>query len=198
MGLVGPLFEEAPDSTSDPHLKTRPPQLVPSLSFWALPSLRPAPSASQKVVRSWLGQLTNKVCLEVFSGTGILSLGLLTSGILGVLLIEKRTRLLSSSVSQSVSNQKNVRMMRGDAFWVCYEAKANCDILLSDPPFLFEDATFNSTKLFLGQSRLQSKFIIKTNLTNSFIGFLAHFLGFQLLTARFQSAFCLYYLSVEK
>jgi 16S rRNA G966 N2-methylase RsmD len=142
------------------------PKSIPS--FW--PSLRPVTSFSRSVIQSWVGPLTNKVCFEVFSGTGQLSATFSDCGALGVSLVDKELGV-SVLPSDSTALSNSIRVAISDAFGICYRTRTDFDVVIADPPFSFNDAVFNSIKFLLFKLKNQTGFLVlKTKFDSSLFG----------------------------
>ena len=61
-----------------------------NISFLDAPGLRPTPSRVRETLFNWLNQdLTGKVCLDLFSGSGVIGFESLSRGALSVVMVEK-------------------------------------------------------------------------------------------------------------
>ncbi|AGO28370.1 16S rRNA m(2)G966-methyltransferase [Candidatus Tremblaya phenacola PAVE] len=174
---------------------------MPSILCWydlrlkgvtpARPSLRPVSSSLRSVIQSWVGPLTNKMCFEVFSGTGQLSATFLDCGALGMSLVDKEFWVSAPTPnSQTISN--GIRATNSNAFRICYQTETDFDVVMSDPPFIFEDAIFNSIKFLLFKLKPQTGLLIlKTKSNSSLIGSNINYFGVRPFQMRAYTSFSL-------
>ncbi len=82
-----------------------------NVSFIDAPGLRPTPSRVRETLFNWLDQdLTGKVCLDLFSGSGIIGFESLSRGASSVVMVEK-----SPQVFKMI--QENKKLLRAGSCW---------------------------------------------------------------------------------
>jgi len=98
--------------------------------------LRPTPGVLRETLFNWLGQdLTGKVCLDLFAGSGALGLEAASRGASCVYLVERQKRTFASL-------EKNIKLLGHDGVKAfCMDAMAffkrthlSFDIIFLDPP----------------------------------------------------------------
>jgi 16S rRNA (guanine(966)-N(2))-methyltransferase RsmD len=108
-----------------------------NVSFVDAPELRPTPIRVRETLFNWLDQdLTGKVCLDLFSGSGVIGFESLSRGASSVVMVEK-----SAQVFKMI--QENKKLLQAEkALLHCMDAllflqKNNTlfDIIFCDPPF---------------------------------------------------------------
>ena len=109
------------------------------------PGLRPTPDRVRETLFNWLGQdLTGRVCLDAFAGTGALGLEAASRGAHQVVLIEQDAQLvqqLNAHVVQLKAAQ--VKVQRTDALTALASWPAQtADLVFLDPPFSGDEALF--------------------------------------------------------
>jgi 16S rRNA (guanine(966)-N(2))-methyltransferase RsmD len=107
------------------------------LRFPDLPGLRPTPDRVRETVFNWLGQdLTGRVCLDLFAGSGVLGLEAASRGAREVVMVERDPQALRAL-------QDNVRMLqaaavqlvRADALEFIASDTRSYDVVFLDPPY---------------------------------------------------------------
>jgi 16S rRNA (guanine966-N2)-methyltransferase len=105
--------------------------------FPPLPGLRPTPDRVRETLFNWLGQeLHGLACLELYGGTGVLSLEALSRGARLAVAIERERRLadaLRSTGEEFGANALEVRCADARA-WLARETRS-FDVIFLDPPF---------------------------------------------------------------
>ncbi len=105
-----------------------------------LQGLRPTPDRVRETLFNWLGHdLSGRVCLDLFAGTGALGLEAASRGADSVLLVES-DRLAARSISQVIEKlgAQQVRLLIGDALVILGRLRAagdRFDLVFLDPPF---------------------------------------------------------------
>jgi 16S rRNA (guanine966-N2)-methyltransferase len=108
-----------------------------NISFVDAPGLRPTPSRVRETLFNWLDQdLTGKVCLDLFSGSGVIGFESISRGALSVVMVEK-----SLQVSKMI--QENKKLLHAekaqvhfiDAHIFLQKNNTKFDIIFCDPPF---------------------------------------------------------------
>ncbi len=120
------------------------------VSFPELPAIRPTPDRVRETLFNWLQLLVpGSRCLELYAGSGILSMEALSRGAAHVDVVEKdartleavRTNLLALGESES---RFTLYHMSAAEFLKKYEGPA-FDIAFLDPPFAEPDELTNTT-----------------------------------------------------
>jgi len=108
-----------------------------NISFLDCPGLRPTPSRVRETLFNWLNQdLTGKVCLDLFSGSGVIGFESLSRGALSVVMVEK-----SPQAYKMIENNKKLlqaqkaRIHFMDALIFLQNNNTKFDIIFCDPPF---------------------------------------------------------------
>jgi len=101
------------------------------------PSLRPTPDRLRETLFNWLGQdLTGKVCLDLFAGSGALGFEAASRGARQVVMVEHdvavHCALLATRTALSAGQ---VEIHRTDAFGFLKMDARRYDIVFLDPPF---------------------------------------------------------------
>ncbi|HKB83184.1 MAG TPA: 16S rRNA (guanine(966)-N(2))-methyltransferase RsmD [Burkholderiales bacterium] len=101
------------------------------------PSLRPTPDRLRETLFNWLGQdLTGKVCLDLFAGSGALGFEAASRGARQVVMVEQNAAVYRAlRETQATLSAGHVEILRADAFGFL-KADARCyDVVFLDPPF---------------------------------------------------------------
>ncbi len=105
-----------------------------------LPGLRPTPDRVRETLFNWLGQdLSRRVCLDLFAGTGALGFEAASRGAASVWLVENDRRAhagLRATIDRLGARQ--VRLLPVDAFAALERARREglrFDLVFVDPPF---------------------------------------------------------------
>jgi 16S rRNA (guanine966-N2)-methyltransferase len=114
------------------------------VSFAELPQVRPSPSRVRETLFNWLqGEIAGKSCLELFSGSGILSFEALSRGAGQVVLVDQE-----AEVCRQQRNSFQQLNVSPDLFSIyCSSAEKYLeapsshpfDVIFMDPPFLMAD-----------------------------------------------------------
>ena len=107
------------------------------LQFNAQPSLRPTPDRVRQTLFNWLGQdLTGRVCLDLFAGTGALGLEALSRGAATVTLVERAPDAYRALVQNCQKlNAHAAILVHDDALTFLAHNTKLFDLILIDPPY---------------------------------------------------------------
>ncbi len=111
------------------------------LRFPALPGLRPTPDRVRETLFNWLGQdLTGRLCLDLFAGSGALGLEAASRGAKLTVLVERDARALRA-LRESVQalGADAVELQRADALEFLRSDARSYDVVFLDPPYAMED-----------------------------------------------------------
>lgn len=111
------------------------------LQFPALPGLRPTPDRLRETLFNWLGQdLSGRVCLDLFAGSGALGLEAASRGAKLAVLVERDARIhrgLEASVH--ALGATTVQLVRADALEFLAGDTRAYDVVFLDPPYAMRD-----------------------------------------------------------
>ena len=99
--------------------------------------LRPTASRARETVFNWLGQdLSGKICLDLFAGSGALGFEAASRGANRVVLVE-RSRLAVNAITENIEELQavGVEVYLQDALVFLRENLVRFDIVFVDPPF---------------------------------------------------------------
>jgi 16S rRNA (guanine966-N2)-methyltransferase len=101
------------------------------------PSLRPTPDRLRETLFNWLGQdLTGKICLDLFAGSGALGFEAASRGARQVVMVEHDTGVYQAlRKTQTTLSAEQVEMHRADAFGFLKTDARRYDVVFLDPPF---------------------------------------------------------------
>jgi 16S rRNA (guanine(966)-N(2))-methyltransferase RsmD len=101
------------------------------------PSLRPTPDRLRETLFNWLGQdLTGKVCLDLFAGSGALGFEAASRGAGQVVMVEHDVAVHRALLAtQTALAAGQVELHRTDAFGFLKTIARRYDIVFLDPPF---------------------------------------------------------------
>jgi 16S rRNA (guanine(966)-N(2))-methyltransferase RsmD len=101
------------------------------------PSLRPTPDRLRETLFNWLGQdLTGKVCLDLFAGSGALGFEAASRGARQVVMVEQDVGVYRAlRETQTTLSAEQVEMHRADAFGFLKTDARRYDVVFLDPPF---------------------------------------------------------------
>lgn len=107
------------------------------IAFPSLPDLRPSPDRVRETLFNWLGQdLTGKICLDLFAGSGALGFEAASRGARRVVMVERDPaawRALQSNAA--VLGASTVELKRADALEFLRADDGCYDVVFLDPPF---------------------------------------------------------------
>ena len=105
--------------------------------FPAAPGLRPTPDRVRETLFNWLGQdLSGWRCLELFAGTGVLSLEAVSRGAALAVAIDRNPALVEAlSANARLIGAAVVEARVGDAKRALADERRQFDAILLDPPF---------------------------------------------------------------
>ena len=101
------------------------------------PSLRPTPDRLRETLFNWLGQdLSGKVCLDLFAGSGVLGFEAASRGSRQVVMVEQNVAIYRAlRETQTLLSAAQVEMRRADAFSFLETDARRFDVVFLDPPF---------------------------------------------------------------
>jgi 16S rRNA (guanine966-N2)-methyltransferase len=105
--------------------------------FPALAGLRPTPDRVRETLFNWLGQeLTGRTCLELYAGTGVLSLEALSRGATLAVAVERSRVLVEAlrATAQTLGAQ-HLETHCADARAYLAAERRDFDLIFLDPPF---------------------------------------------------------------
>ena len=116
------------------------------VSFVDTPGLRPTPIRVRETLFNWLDQdLTGKVCLDLFSGSGVIGFESLSRGASSVVMVEKSPRVFKMiQENKKLLQAEKAQVHFMDALVFLQKNNAKFDIIFCDPPFneSWEDKLF--------------------------------------------------------
>ena len=109
-----------------------------NIFFHDADGLRPTLSRVRETLFNWLGQdLSEKDCLDLFSGSGILGFESLSRNAQSCILVDNNTFTISSLIDNKNNlNAKNALIVNSTAEMFLKKNKELFDIIFFDPPFL--------------------------------------------------------------
>ena len=117
-----------------------------NISFIDSPGLRPTPGRVRETLFNWLEQdLTGKVCLDLFSGSGVIGFESLSRGAKNVVMIEKSPQVFKMiQENQKLLQADGAVLHLTDALTFLEKNTTKFDIIFCDPPFneSWEDKLF--------------------------------------------------------
>ena len=108
------------------------------LHFPGLPDLRPTSDRVRETLFNWLGQdLTGKVCLDLFAGSGALGFEALSRNAKSVVMTETdaRVRAALSHNAAALHAAPRLTIAAGDALQFLQSCGPVFDLIFCDPPF---------------------------------------------------------------
>ncbi len=108
------------------------------LRFPGLPDVRPTSDRVRETVFNWLGQdLTGKVCLDLFAGSGALGFEALSRNATSVVMVESdaRVRAALSHNAAALQAAPRLKIGAGDALQFLQTCGPVFDLIFCDPPF---------------------------------------------------------------
>ncbi|CAM8363653.1 COG0742 N6-adenine-specific methylase [Candidatus Methylopumilus universalis] len=108
-----------------------------NISFIDSPGLRPTPGRVRETLFNWLEQdLTGKVCLDLFSGSGVIGFESLSRGAKNVVMIEKSPHVFKMiQENQKLLQADGAVLQLTDALAFLEKNTTKFDIIFCDPPF---------------------------------------------------------------
>ncbi len=117
-----------------------------NVSFVDTPGLRPTPIRVRETLFNWLDQdLTGKVCLDLFSGSGVIGFESLSRGASSVVMVEKSPQVFKMiQENKKLLQAEKAQLHFMDALVFLQKNNAKFDIIFCDPPFneSWEDKLF--------------------------------------------------------
>jgi len=107
------------------------------LAFPDQPGLRPTPDRVRQTLFNWLGQdLAGLVCLDLFSGTGVMGFEALSRGAEKVIMVEKSTVAYKAlQQNKQLLNAAHAHLINMDAMQFLAENASPFDVIFLDPPY---------------------------------------------------------------
>ena len=107
------------------------------ISFPSREDLRPTPDRVRETLFNWLGQdLTGKVCLDLFAGSGALGFEAASRGAKRVVMVERDAATLKALQATSAQlGAVAVELIRADALEFLRGDCGCYDVIFLDPPF---------------------------------------------------------------
>lgn len=107
------------------------------LKFTDVAGLRPTPERVRQTVFNWLGQdLTGRVCLDLFAGTGAFGFEALSRHARQVVLVERATPAYHALMhNQAMLGAHAGQMVHQDAEQFLQSNQTKFDVIFCDPPF---------------------------------------------------------------
>ncbi|HSH97026.1 MAG: 16S rRNA (guanine(966)-N(2))-methyltransferase RsmD [Methylophilaceae bacterium] len=107
------------------------------VTFPDLPGLRPTPDRVRQTLFNWLGQdLEGLVCLDLFSGTGVMGFEALSRGAKQVVMVEKAAAAYKSlQQNKQQLNATEAHIFTMDALQFLAKNQLVFDVIFLDPPY---------------------------------------------------------------
>jgi 16S rRNA (guanine966-N2)-methyltransferase len=107
------------------------------LKFPDVEGLRPTPERVRITVFNWLGQdMTGKICLDLFAGTGAFGFEALSRNAKSVTMIENSNAAFKSLIqNQQLLNAENCQIFSHDALQFLANNTQKFDVIFCDPPY---------------------------------------------------------------
>ena len=107
------------------------------LKFPDVEGLRPTPDRVRQTVFNWLGQdLTGKICLDLFAGTGVLGFEALSRNAKDVTMVENSSLAFKAlKQNQDALKAENCQILNIDALQFLVSNTQKFDVIFCDPPY---------------------------------------------------------------
>jgi len=107
------------------------------LKFPDVAGLRPTPDRVRQTVFNWLGQdLTGKVCLDLFAGTGVMGFEALSRRATSAVLVEfSRAAYQALMQNKQLLKAEKAQLLQVDAMQFLMQNKQQFDVIFCDPPY---------------------------------------------------------------
>ena len=107
------------------------------LKFPDAEGLRPTPDRVRQTVFNWLGQdLTGKICLDLFAGTGVLGFEALSRNAKHVTMVENSSLAFKVlKQNQDALKAENCQILNIDALQFLVSNTQKFDVIFCDPPY---------------------------------------------------------------
>ncbi len=107
------------------------------ISFSPQQDLRPTPDRVRETLFNWLGQdLTGKICLDLFAGSGALGFEAASRGAKRVVMVERDTATFKAlEAARAQLDAAAVELKRADALEFMRGDRDHYDVIFLDPPF---------------------------------------------------------------
>lgn len=109
-----------------------------SIRFPPVPGLRPTPDRVRETLFNWLGQdLTGRVTLEPFAGSGVLSLEAISRGARAAVAVDRDPKLVAAIAANAklLGLDAGLSVVRADARGFLEREPRRFDVVFCDPPF---------------------------------------------------------------
>jgi 16S rRNA (guanine(966)-N(2))-methyltransferase RsmD len=105
------------------------------------PGLRPTPDRVRETLFNWLGQdLTGKVCLDLFAGSGVLGFEAASRGARRVVMVERDAAAFAAlRQSAQALSAGQVQLVRSDALEFLQSDAGTYDVVFLDPPYAWPE-----------------------------------------------------------
>ncbi|MDR1349932.1 MAG: 16S rRNA (guanine(966)-N(2))-methyltransferase RsmD [Zoogloeaceae bacterium] len=100
--------------------------------------LRPTPDRVRETLFNWLGQdLSGRVCLDLFAGSGALGFEAASRGAARVVLVEKDARVMRvlKENARRLKMPETVEFVTADALEFAVSCQTPFDVVFADPPY---------------------------------------------------------------
>ncbi|MDR3054334.1 MAG: 16S rRNA (guanine(966)-N(2))-methyltransferase RsmD [Zoogloeaceae bacterium] len=100
--------------------------------------LRPTPDRVRETLFNWLGQdLTGRVCLDLFAGSGALGFEAASRGATRVVMVERDAKVMAAlkENARRLKMPATVEFVTTDALKYAVSCKTPFDVLFADPPY---------------------------------------------------------------
>jgi len=107
------------------------------LAFPDQPGLRPTPDRVRQTLFNWLGQdLHGLLCLDLFSGTGVMGFEALSRGAEKVVMVEKSILVYQAlRQNKQLLNAEHADILNMDAMQFLVQNSSPFDVIFLDPPY---------------------------------------------------------------
>ena len=120
-----------------------------NLEFLKLPEIRPTPIRVRETLFNWIADyIEGANCLDLFSGSGVLSFESISRGAKSATLVEINPRICTQIKSEITRfNNDTIKIITDDVDVFLRQTCTKYDIVFIDPPFNFELAQKTLTTL---------------------------------------------------
>ncbi|MSQ80880.1 MAG: 16S rRNA (guanine(966)-N(2))-methyltransferase RsmD [Candidatus Methylopumilus sp.] len=108
-----------------------------NVSFINAPGLRPTPNRVRETLFNWLDQdLTGKMCLDLFSGSGVIGFEALSRGAISVSMVDRSPQVFKMiEENKNLLNADKAELHCEDALTFLRRSPVKFDVIFCDPPF---------------------------------------------------------------
>lgn len=137
------------------------------LQFPAVDGLRPTPDRVRETLFNWLGHhLSNKHCLDLFSGCGALGLEALSRGAAHCVFVDQSAPALKAIQQHLITLQGAGRTQQGKLPEALEKVDGHFDIVFIDPPYRLESHAACINLLIQRQQLANNAWIYCENASN--------------------------------